>query len=588
MHKIKYLFLIFLFYFLPIQADLSYHAIVKGVKDDETLLALQENSTTFALQQNPPRSITALHYIARNDIPKMIQVMHAFGYFDASIEVEMQKSKELVEVSFLVDPGPRYSIKEFNLFLDCTSKKRLNDELSRKVLSLKLPTPAISSLILSAEEKMLSKFADNGYPFAKVEKREILVDTLTKNVILNFCIDIGKLAHFGATSIVGLTSVDPSFVIKKLGWDEGEVFEPIKIEETQIRLLKSDLFSSVLVTYSDSLDENDSLPLKIHISESKHKNFSIGGSYATVDGFGIDLGWQNRNFRGRGEQLILDGQIAQRTIFGLVTYKKIDFLKLDQDLVLQLKAFRERIRFVYLDFTYGAIARIDKRWIENSLFSYGIQNEYVDIKHSAHNGKFELLSFPLFVKYSTANDILNPTCGFTAIYCFTPYLNLIHHKTPFLNQIFTLKTYLPLVKSGKVVLATRLQLGSVLGPSIYHLPMTKLLFGGSDEDLRGYHYHTVSPTNHHKKPIGGRGAILLSLEPRFTLREKIGIVPFFDIGNVTKYEYPTVIGKWHKSIGIGFRYFSFFAPIRVDVARALDKVKHTPHFRIYISIGQTF
>ncbi|MEK7340069.1 MAG: BamA/TamA family outer membrane protein, partial [Verrucomicrobiota bacterium] len=120
------------------------------------------------------------------------------------------------------------------------------------------------------------------------------------------------------------------------------------------------------------------------------------------------------------------------------------------------------------------------------------------------------------------------------------------------------------------------------------VPVPKRLLGGTDEDLRGYRYRTVSPLRG-KKPIGGRAAIYLNFELRFQVTKSIGLVPFLDLGNVQTYEHLALHGKWFKSIGLGLRYFTFVGPFRLDVAFPLDRRKHIDSvYKILVSIGQTF
>ncbi|OGN65857.1 MAG: hypothetical protein A2888_03385 [Chlamydiae bacterium RIFCSPLOWO2_01_FULL_28_7] len=113
--------------------------------------------------------------------------------------------------------------------------------------------------------------------------------------------------------------------------------------------------------------------------------------------------------------------------------------------------------------------------------------------------------------------------------------------------------------------------------------------GGSDDDLRGYKYRTVSPLNNNNQPLGGRSCVYFSFEPRVRVTRTLGFVPFMDIGNVSNNKIPDFHEKWLKSFGIGFRYFSFFGPLRLDIAFPLNKRKNIDEdYRIYANIGQTF
>nr|NGX44813.1 Translocation and assembly module TamA [Candidatus Anoxychlamydiales bacterium] len=187
------------------------------------------------------------------------------------------------------------------------------------------------------------------------------------------------------------------------------------------------------------------------------------------------------------------------------------------------------------------------------------------------------------------NNLLNPTHGQTIIYRAQPFKNTINSSKYFFKQTLIYNLYIPLEKNRNFILAIRMTLGSIFGANVFDLPLTKLFLGGSDDDLRGYKYRTVSPLDSNNDPIGGRSAIYFTFEPRIRLTEKIGLVPFTDLGVVSFKEHPSVNEKWFKSVGIGLRYFSFFGPIRLDVAFPLDRRRAIdPRYKIYVSVGQTF
>jgi translocation and assembly module TamA len=158
----------------------------------------------------------------------------------------------------------------------------------------------------------------------------------------------------------------------------------------------------------------------------------------------------------------------------------------------------------------------------------------------------------------------------------------------YVYQQISESTYWPLDKKNTVVLAQKIKIGSILSDVLSEVPVPKRLFGGTDEDLRGYRYRTVSPLSD-RKPIGGRSAIYINLEARIQITKSIGLVPFFDLGNVQTSQRLALHGKWFRSIGIGLRYFTFVGPFRLDIAFPLDRRKHIDSvYKILVSIGQTF
>lgn len=246
---------------------------------------------------------------------------------------------------------------------------------------------------------------------------------------------------------------------------------------------------------------------------------------------------------------------------------------------------RQNIK-AYTAFMYRIASFFDKQITNRSNFSFGLEVQHINVANSANNGAYNLIDLPIIIRYNGADDIMNPTTGYSIVYQPHVFQSLDYGNQHYFKQRLTTTCYLPLIRKW-LVLALRAQFGSIAGERQENIPLPILFLGGSEDDLRGYRYMTVSPLNENHKPFGGRSAIFLTAEPRFRFGD-FGIVPFADFGTVTFNELPTVDAKWYKSIGIGLRYFTFFGPLRLDVGFPLDRRNIDPAFRIYASIGQTF
>jgi translocation and assembly module TamA len=561
-----------------------------GLSDDSVLKAMFDVSDLVTLQDRPPASVNGLRYRISGDIPELMKVLRAYGYYDATITSDVQIEKEIVQVYLLIHPGPQYKLASYEVFhKDCTQPAHIPacDPFTPESLGLKIDGPALSVDIVNAELNLLNELARCGYPLASVEKRRIIVDMEEKQMEAAACIDEGPLSKFGPLSIIGLKTVKPRYVLRRLGWKEGEFYNPDDVVETQKKLLNSDLFSSVLISHDNELDAMGELPMKMRISEAKHRQISFGAFYATVDGPGGTFAWTHRNLRGMGEIISIDGEFSKRYLSGTMTYKKPDFLRMDQTLRSVAQIEREHIH-AYIAFSYRFASYVERKVDPRRNVSIGLEFDQIDVSNSASNGNYLLFTVPMLVRYNNADDILNPTHGYTIVYQPHFFQSMKHGHQHFIKQRLTATFYLPLWKKW-FVFAGRAQFGSIAGTRQRDVPLPVLFLGGSEDDLRGYRYMTVSPLNEHKKPFGGRSAVFLTAETRIRFTETLGIVPFADFGTVTFSELPTFDAPWFKSVGIGLRYYTFFGPLRADIGFPLDRRDGVdPPFRIYASIGQTF
>ena len=563
--------------------DYSVHFI--GLDDNETLKTVKSAAFLNTLKKNTPISINALRFRAESDIPDIIKAMHAHGYYEASVRIKMEEEGNDVEVFVLIDSGPQYVINAFKVEVFEEGKPFICSNLSPENLGIHLGEPVNAAAVLDAEQKAVSLMGECGYPLAIVEKREMVADYDTKTFRVDLVLNAGKYAEFGPTIITGAPHIKQQLFENKCEIKPGEPYDSRVIEKTQKKLLDTGLFSSVIITHET--EPTPQLPLKIEAIETKHKSINIGASYQTFFGPGLTFGWENRNVSGLGRKLSLQGDVTARTHTGTATFFVPDFWKLDQDYVAQAQALQESI-FAYHQQSYAITNRIERRIGTEYRVSLGLKLERIIVSNSVDDGTFSLLEIPLYFRWSSANELLNPTKGSTLEYKAIPSVNFAHANRYYLYNTFTCSNYFTIFATDFLVFAQQLTLNSIISENLDAVPVPKRVLGGSDTELRGYRYHTVSQLHGHK-PIGGRSGIFYTFETRFRISRTIGLVPFFDIGSVYLTALPKFKEKWYKSVGMGFRYFTFLGPLRFDLAFPLDRRKDIDsRYRFLVSIGQTF
>ncbi|MBY0529063.1 MAG: BamA/TamA family outer membrane protein [Rhabdochlamydiaceae bacterium] len=569
---------------------IHYSVEFEGLDDDRTLKAIKSISSLTSLKKRLPASLNALRYRAESDVPDLIKVLHAHGYYEAEVSIRVLEIYNRILVVVSIDPGPLYPLESYDIHLYCDSSEETTHccSIGLSEIDIQLGKPARSAKIIDAELKLLDRLSERGYPLATVEDRKIIVDGKTKSVRVTLDVKTGQKSSFGTTTIVGNDSVKPLYIQHKINWKENECYNSDLVENTQNTLMETGLFSSVYITHEEQLNAQGQLPMKIEVTETKHKSVNVGVSYQTVFGPGVTFGWENRNVAGMGRRFTLQGDITRISHSGIATYFHPDFKRVNQDLVCQGQAAHESLPVAYSMRSYSLMTRFERRFGKRVRLSLGVQGERLFVTASAHNGNYWLLEGPIYLRLSTANSLLDPTKGATIEFTTTPSMNVGNPNQLYLIQQASESSYHPLNKRKSIVFAQQLTLGTIWSPQLNSVPLNKRFLGGSEQNLRGYRYQTVSPLRD-EKPIGGRSAIFFTLETRFRISPSIGLVPFFDMGNVYLTQYPSWHGKWFKSTGIGLRYYSFMGPFRLDVAFPLNRRKEIdPVYKVLVSIGQTF
>ncbi len=592
-NSVLYILIFFTPFFL--QGDIPpYKPIFLGFKEKAILKQIEKSSDLVKLKKKAPASINALRYRIESDIPNMLKILHANSYYDAYITSDIEEDRGTLLVYIFIHPGPKYVLSSYEIFSqDCKDPLHLQTEkLSLSKMGISLGNPVYAETLLNSRPTLLKELAYRGYPLASIQKESFIADVAKKTLKVDICLEKGPFCQFGPTIIEGLKKVDLTFVLDKVLWKEGETYSERLVEKTQSNLIATDLFSSVLISHPEKPDKQGNLPVKIRFTELKPRSFSFGVSYATTNGPGVNVGWSHRNFLGKGQQINLEGFYAKVYSQGSLSYRVPDFIRVNQDLFSLAELGREHIT-VYTSLNYKLLTEVQRKWEGRHFISFGIKGEYLVIKESLQNEKASLLGLPFFWRYSRVKNVLNPAEGFIASYKSTYYHRLFDRKANFYKETLWLSGYIPLQKGQKLSLALRVQMGSIYGSSLKNIPLPKRIFAGSDNDLRGFKFKTVSPLNQDGNPIGGKSYLLSSAELRFRIVESFGCVGFCDLGTVTKTPYPNPFSLWYKSAGVGIRYFTFFGPLRMDIGfplnpRHINGKLFDPHFRVYVSIGQTF
>ncbi|HSX13739.1 MAG TPA: BamA/TamA family outer membrane protein, partial [Chlamydiales bacterium] len=469
---------LFVLFFIPVMANaLDYEVRLIGLENKAALNSMLESSQLVSLQHRPPASINGLRYRIASDIPILMKVLHAYAYYDSSIDSSIVNTNDTIRVDLRIHPGPQFALKSFSVHggVNCTQQVALAGcpSINPERLGLTLGNPAISSSIVNAELKALDELSKCGYPLAKIHKRRVEVDMADHTVSAAACLDEGPITKFGPVIYVGVKDINPRLLEKKLSWQEGDIFNTDLLEETQKRLIQTELFSSVVITHGDKVDELGELPVTLRIAEAKHKKFTFGVFYATVNGLGGNVTWTNRNIGGMGETLSILLEYAQKSSTARITFKNPDFYRFDQTYRAVFEANNEEIFAYHIGkdpltsffrfHEYRLANYIDRIMGENGFLSIGLKADYIDVNMSATNGFYFLLGLPFFAKYEGVEDPLDPKEGFTVAYSITPYQSIRESNVHFVKQRITATKYFPLTFSKNVILAFRAQLGSIAG-----------------------------------------------------------------------------------------------------------------------------
>ena len=559
----------------------SYKVKLKGVKNRALKNDIKQSAQCFVLEKQPPATWGQLQYRMKDDEKRIKTILISKGYYNATVRTQLDKKQQPALLYFHVDLGPLYHFGKLKLSF-------LNDPFTdKKRPKLKLPKKkgAQASLIFEEQKRVIDLLRHEGYPFPLLEKRAVSVDQKEKLVHVQLVFNPGEKAHYGSLKILGLKTLNPSFISDQVPWKTGDSYSEKQIRDFEKELLESGQFGTVRVEVSPIQEKKETFPVKIEVTQRKPRTIRLGVGYSDI-GPSTKAMWTHRNLWGNGEKLQL--KLTYSPIeWGLETsLERPHFLVPKQTLIFELDAHREQTDAYDADrFSTGLIL---KREIYSKIYvGTGIRYKLSQVDQLQNSEHYNHLIFPLFVTTDRRNSELNPTKG-SQFFAQTSYYANLKEDTPFLKTELEGRLYYPLWERIKLSGAVRGTIGMIAGSSVENIPPDDRFYAGGGGSVRGYEYQSIGP-HVAGTPTGGKELAVFSVELRMKPGKSLGYVAFLDGGGVYDDWSNANNQSLHYGAGIGLRWFTSIGPLRFDVAYPLNpSAEQVERIQFYISLGQAF
>jgi len=587
---------LFLFTVVAHAATVTYSATISGVADATLLTLLESVSDTLAPEQAPPASLVQLKRRTERDEGRFMEVFQSRGFYNATIGVEIDRTATPVQVTFVAEPGPQFTLGALNITATTQAELPANTLPTSESVGLRPGDAALADSIVAADGKILRHLREQGYPLAQVVLRDVVVDKEAQTVAVHYTLNIGDAARFGDLQISGLETVLPEAVQKRVTWTVGDPYDERALTALRRNLYDTGLFSTATVTpLTANLATDARVPVLVEVLERKQRTVALGFEYNTDSGAGTTGHWEDRNVRGLGHRLSVDAAFSMELRNLGLRYRVERFRRDDQTLTFS-GAITQEEREAYDSDRITALAMIDRKVTDKLSLGVGAGFRISEVRQGKDSDSFQLLYTPLTLDWDRSNDRLNPITGFRLKVNAEPYLGVLSSQSMFLKSDVEASHYFGFgLRDGAEgttkdswVLATRVKLGMIIGETRDGVPADIRYYGGGGGSVRGYAYQTLGPLRDND-PLGGRSLTEFSLEIRKRLSDDLGLVAFLDAGSAYESSMPDFSSATQFGAGVGLRYFTPVGPLRLDVAVPLNKRKEIDDaFQIYLSIGQAF
>ena len=502
-------------------------------------------------------------------------------------------------------------------------------EIANKAMDLPNGAPARAADIVSAEARIITTLQANGFADARPDPRYVEVifpeyegakSATADTVRPRFNIMARDLVYLEDEIILNperrgrpndavrdepveepLTRTRRDWVQQLVPWKQGQIFSPKALSELEQRLTETGVYDTVTVSlapigFGAEPDDDGLRDVYVNLADRPHQLLEAGASYATDDGYGLDVFRTNFNRFGRADTLRYGLRIANIDSRLGAEWSRPHFRRPGRTLKSSAWLINENTD-AYTRQAASIDVEATQRWSEKSSFSLGLGidgGRYKETRYDPATNLPVAMDRDLFMltlrggaNIDRANDPLNSTHGWRGRVSLQPTAVTGDDDVYFVRGLGEGSTYYPIGAQQRTILAGRLKLGSIVGGSELTVPADRLMYAGGGGSVRGYSYQGINPRLPDNTPRGGLSLAETSFEVRHNIGTKYQAVVFIDGGSIGFGETPTS-NNMRYGVGVGARYFLPFGPIRADIAVPLNKREGDSDFQLYISIGQSF
>lgn len=226
-----------------------------------------------------------------------------FQVLDAS--AELSRERDATFVTFTIREGVAYDIGQVTTVSEVEGLDAAEFEAVQKIRSGQTYSPLLIDNNITRMETLALK---KGLNFIRVEPR------LTRNpagqvVDVQFAIVRGQRVFVERIDIEGNTTTLDQVIRRQFKTVEGDPFNPREIRQAAERIRALGFFADAQVN-ADQGSAPDQVVVNVDVEEQPTGSLSFGLSYSVATGTGINVGFSETNFLGRGQRLSLSVSTA--------------------------------------------------------------------------------------------------------------------------------------------------------------------------------------------------------------------------------------------------------------------------------------
>ncbi len=600
--------------------EIAYSVRVNGLDaaDEETATSLRDQFDSLsALEDGDGKAANVAQITARltEDSALMQRILASEGWYEARAATQIDRTGEGdgLSLTAVIDvlPGPRYSFSDIVIDADPTEPP----DLIRKNLVLKTGDPIVAARVQGAEANVAVALPENGYPFAEIGQRDILLDQETGDGVYTLPVTTGPRSRFGEIQTTGDLAFDAEHVGVLARFEQGELYDSRMVDDLRQALVATGLFNTVSVlpqqTGEPAGEGTEYATILVEQEAGPPRTLAGSAGFGTGQGFRVEGSWTHRNLFPPEGALIGRGVVGTQEQGAGVTFRRSNAGQRDRTFQATAEALHSNYD-AYEAFTgrLSALISYDSTNIWQKPFTYAYGVQLIGTNEQDYDFALQDLSRRTFfiggligqAGIDRTNSLLDATEGFKITAIIEPEGSLQDGFTPYVRARLDGSAYFS--PTDAITLAGRVRVGTIQGIERFDLAPSRRFYAGGGGSVRGFGYQQLGPRvvldnpdfdpddpdesadPFIYRPLGGRSLNEAAAEVRYRFGN-FGVVGFVDAGQVYEDTLPD-FSDLRFGAGIGGRYYTNFGPLRIDLAMPLDRRPGESKFAVYVSIGQAF
>ncbi len=527
---------------------------------------------------------------------------HSNGFLEVAVKDSFSVINDKVDIFFIIEEGKQYYLNSVNII----GLRSLKEKEVKSLLDLKTGNPYNPVQINTNLALLNEAFEEKGKLFYQFDIKQEVQDSVNITILINEGPDV----YIHHAWVSGLELIDSSYVRKEFSFKKGDLFQKNLMDKTKRALLQSGFFSSVsLITHP--LANSDSLVnIEVRMKEFRNRGeLELEPGYEIIEyvpgvnslvGLGGSVHWLDRMIFGSKNRFDAKGSVVMPSEEGFVYPRFSVAIKISNHrpfalrLPTQVKVFYQQFKN-FGDEEGPYVRRFGLEYA--NIFRWNRQRSFLDIGFSfelfdesdVFKDQIEQRNFSIHLQQDNRDNPVYPSKGNVIIFRMDAFGGWLKGNRTYTKYDLDLRQYVSPIKN--VTVAGRINVGLITGWSDdydhYETVLFEKFYLGGSNTLRAWRplqFMTYQTEYGSTLPLGKTSKMLTNWEVRFPLFWKLGMVLFYDGGQISD-SFQTVQWKdlqWNRGVGITINLP--FAPIRVDYGESIENPNlNKIHFGILYS-----